>query len=53
MSTTTEAKRVAAVRAELSEAQRWAAEGKPGATAMVRALKKDLLELETKLAARI
>ncbi len=47
------ANRIAAVRAELSEAQGWAKNRKPGATTMVKALKKDLLALETNLAAAI
>ncbi len=44
------ARRVAAVRAELSEAERWASEGRPGARAMVGALKSDLRVLESRLA---
>lgn len=44
------ARRVAAVRAELSEAERWASEGRPGARAMVSALKADLRVLESRLA---
>lgn len=45
------AKRVESVRAELSEAVRDADDGKPGALAMVWALKKDLFALESRLAA--
>jgi len=47
------ARRIHAMRAELSEAQRWAAYGKPGATAMVKALKKDLGAQESRLAAAV
>jgi hypothetical protein len=43
------ADRVAAVRAELSETERLAANGATWAKAAVRALKRDLLKLETKL----
>lgn len=44
------AARVVAMRAELSEAQRRADAGEPGAKAMVVALKKDLFEQECRLA---
>ena len=44
------ARRVAAVRRELSEAEGWAAEGRSGARAMVAALKQDLRVLEARLA---
>lgn len=44
------AERVAAVRAELSEAQRDAANGVRWAPAAVQALKKDLAVLESRLA---
>lgn len=44
------ARRVKAMREELSETQRRAERGERGATVMVQALKKDIFEQESKLA---